>query len=223
MPAPAQLACLTCGYDLSGIESPQCPECGCVDPASPLSPRAVWWSRRERLWLGVPVGVFSLLLLAWCLLLEPATGHGLTDLGSFVGAYAGILFGVLLVHAIAWAATSGDSEVARLRGRLWWLTLPILHAWWLLWPVVVLVGLRFASMIGVGDRSAAFAFFGLLPIGIAALMPVPVWRVGWWITNKLLGTTVRPSRGVWAATAVIGVQASVLFVVIVAALAMIGV
>jgi hypothetical protein len=30
MPAPAQLACLTCGYDLSGIETPRCPECGCA-------------------------------------------------------------------------------------------------------------------------------------------------------------------------------------------------
>jgi hypothetical protein len=172
------------------------------------------------LWLGVPIGKFSLLLLAWCLLLDPAFGFRHANAGSFVGAFAGILLGSLFVHAIAWAATSGDSEVAQLRGRLWWSTMPALHGWWLVWPVIVIVGMRVASAIGVSDLAATRAFFGLWPFVLAAVMPLPLWRLCWWVATNRLGVVVRPNLGSWVAAAVIGVQANLLFVLVGTGIAM---
>lgn len=216
--------CSNCGYDLTGLPSDRCPECGgeIASVAMSLTPRALRWSRRKRLWLGVPAGVFAVMLFGWCWLLDPATGHGITNVGSFAGAFGGIFLVLFMVHAIAWAATSGDSELAQLRGRLWWLTMPALHVWWLLWPLVVILGLRITSAFGVDGRTQSGAFF-FWPLGIAPLMPLVTWRIGWWLVSRRLQINVRPGVGAWIAAGVIGAQASFLLVMMVSALATIDV
>jgi hypothetical protein len=216
--------CSNCGYDLVGIDGARCPECGgeIALVAITLSPRALRWSRRKRLWLGVPAGVFAVMLFGWCWLLDPATGHGIANVGSFVGAFGGVFFVLFMVHAIAWAATSGDSDLAELRGRLWWLTLPALHVWWLFWPLAVIVGLRITSALGVDGRTQVSAFY-FWSLGIAPLMPLITWRMGWWLISRHLRINIRPGVGAWVAAGVIGAQAGFILVMMVSALATIDV
>lgn len=216
--------CLGCGYDLTG-QTERCPECGkpLAEVAMSLSGPAARWLTRPSRWLVTPIVLFLFGVIAWHALLRPTTGHGYEHLGWYALSFA--IMGVLGVgiHAIAYAALKGRNPARTLRARIWFLTLPALHAWWIAWPLIVMIGLRVATATGVDDRSTIWFTIGLWPIGLAGLITLGVWRAGWWGICRALGLNIRPHLGHWFAAGLIGVPVAMFQVMMIAALFGIGV
>ncbi|MGP1309689.1 MAG: hypothetical protein ACTS27_05775 [Phycisphaerales bacterium] len=213
MQEPARI-CKACGYDLAGIEASRCPECGRIDPVLTLSPRAQRWANRPRHWFGVPVALFASLLLVWCFTIERATGEQLTGLGSYIGLFTVPFFLAIFVHAIAWTMLKSRTTQVGLREKLWWLTLPFLHAVWMLWPLVILAG---TPIVG------RFAFARPFMVLTVPLLTPIAWRAGWMLMIRVSDIPLNPCPRHWTLATVLGIASTFVAVFMTAALIAIGV
>lgn len=216
--APWLSLCLVCGYDLSG-QTERCPECGKPLAEITLVPdsRAARWLTQRSRWLVAPIVVFLLGVVAWHALLRPTTGYGFEHLGWYALSFAIIGAIAVGIHAIAYACLRARNPARTLRARIWFLTLPALHAWWIAWPLIAIVALRLAVAMGADDRSAFFFIYFGSPI--SALVTPLLWRVGWWGVSRWLGLKARPRFGHWLAAGLIGVPVAMFQVFMILALA----
>lgn len=102
-------------------------------------------------------------------------------------------------HAVGWSLATDNTEDARMRGVLWWFTLPAVYAACLIGPAVVVIeGLMFKS-----DDSANQAMLVITP-----LLAPWIWRAGWSVGRRVTGIAMRPCVSHWVIACALGILAT---------------
>lgn len=116
-PADSKLFCLHCGYNLTGLPSGQCPECGTAFDLATLPTLMAQRRRgvfRSFWWLGLPPGLYVALLALAYLLLLPVGRSKAADAFMYVGGFGGLF---LLFMAAVTSILVGRRLARRLARR----------------------------------------------------------------------------------------------------------